>query len=796
MANQPDFQPTWALISKPQGYPSIPTPGKIEMIWQANSRNLYHRLSPYTDYDISLANQLIGDVEPFYYIYPDQINNGINALKKYESRLFPAGDAPIDVVRITKFLGSGRGVTFLSKQVLLQTGNAYNETRIYNPTSPLVAAGMGLALGSVRPQRNFDTSAGLAGLFRTLIGSAIPDAILGAPKTNPPSGTVLTALPSTTLTTGGKGLLRAGTANRGLNSLQSAWPQVTKGTSMASGFSSTIGGLVKSLFSNFIPETQSGIVARSDEGAYGLMIGGSNPKFEYVGQSGYQFIFGQQWIAGSTIIRKNNQYPTYPYRMFLDAQGHALLISNSTLSATIPINTLGTVGYTVSLSGNTVNPGYRYGDVMGATKDENFEASDIMVQYSQYIKDSNEYATKRTSQNINARRNIQLLEVLNSLRNASDKLYSVTVPNNARVISSGLTDKNGYDRLFSTTKGQDRSRGISPKNYPQGVLQDYRSVRVVDDSINGSGNSLRLNSAGNFDALNTLVVLPKSTVGNLTDATATDAWKKLNLRGWTAKKWTPYNDDQIAFYFYDVVNENYIPFRAAIKGLNETISATWEDLTFIGRADKIYSYGGFTRNLAMTIDVVISSLAELAPTWQRINYLTTLAKPANYTTAILPLPVGFVGPILPNALNKTVNRFMVPPMVMVTMGDLYKEQPILFQTIEIAIPEDTSWETSNEFNSAQWEYLASYITSPKTLYGQLPRQVTISIAAIILEKERAIVGGANFGSAPRTEDWSTWNTNTIPNGGQPNNLNKSLVVDVTGLTNFNPPVVTATTPSS
>ena len=742
------FNPTPSLISVPQNYPQIPTPGKLQILWEANSKKLYRRLSPYTDYHQSLIGGFTQ--EPFFYTYIDQAGKGLSGLKKYESRVFPIGSAPIDVIRTSKFLASGNGIIFLGKQFLLQTANPYNETRIYNPLSPIVAAGMGLALGAVRPQRNFDTSGGLGGIARTLIGSAIPDALFGAPKINPPSGTVASALPDIMLTTGGKGLLRAGTANRALSHLNAAWPQNTKGTSLVSSFTDTVKGLVTSMFQNFIPQNQNGFVARSDEGTYGLMVGAASAKFTYVGRNGSTYGFIQQWIAGSSTIRKTGQYPNSPSRFFVGPFGEPIeVLSDNLKSKTIP--DVGTVGYTVAESTNPNNPGFRYGDSMG--KDKDYEASEIMLQYAEFAKDSNEFPTKQTGQEIVSKTNAALAKALEKIRGVNyGELYTVEVPNDARVISSGKASKDGYDRLFATNK-----KGMSPINYPNGLLQDYRTARTVDNSISSNPvlKSLKLPTAGHFDAINTLTVLNKDQKIPLT-----------KLRGWIY--WEPYFDDQIALYFYDVVNEKYIPFRAAIKGLSETDTANWEEMQFIGRADKVHSYGGFNRNLSFGLSICINSIAELAPTWQRINYLTTLVKPANYTVA----------KFTDAGLNRSVtNRFMIPPMIMLTLGDMYKDQPVLLQSIAVTVPDDATWETQNQFNTKEWEYMSSYIKAPGVLYGQLPKQVEISLGFALLEKERAIVGGANFGHAPRMDDdQSRWNTTTVPTGGTPSKLHQSWVV--------------------
>lgn len=748
MGSQQTFRPTPSLITIPSNYPADPQPGKLQILWDANSKKLYRRLSPYTDYHQSLIGGFTS--EPFFYTYPDQGGKGLSGLKKYESRVFPIGSAPIDVIRTAKFLGSGNGIIFLGKQFLLQTGNAFNETRIYNPTSPIVAAGMGLALGAVRPQRNFDTSAGLVGIFRSLIGNPIPDALLGAPKVNPPSGTIATALPDATLNTGGKGLLRAGTANRGLSHLNISWPQNVKGASLASGFRDAVKGMFTSLFANFIPQNQNNFLVRSDEGTYGMMVGAGSTKFTYIGRDGSTVGFGQQWIAGSTGIRKTGQYPSRPYRIFTGPNGQPIQILNDNLKGTLA--DLGPVGYTVAESTKANTPGFRYGDSVGKDKDGEYEASEMLLQYSQYVKENQVFPTKHTSQDIISNTHASLLKVLDKLKAASGNLYTVEVPDDARVISSGQPNKDGYDRLFLTNQ-----KGSSPLAYPNGVLNDYRSSRVVDNTLttNAPQRSLKLPTAGQFDALNTLTVLDKDK-----------SIPNSRLKGWNV--WQPYVDDQIALYFYDVVNEKYIPFRASIKGLTESDTANWEELQFIGRADKVHSYGGFNRNLAFSIQICISSIAELAPTWQRINYLSTLIKPANYTVA----------KFADAALNRSVtNRFMIPPMVMLTLGDMYKEQPILIQSVTVNVPDDATWETINEYNSDQWEYLASFIKAPGVLYGQLPKQVEISLGMILLEKERAIVGGASFGHAPRMDDdQSKWNGDTIPTGGNPSKLHASWVV--------------------
>ncbi len=181
------------------------------------------------------------------------------------------------------------------------------------------------------------------------------------------------------------------------------------------------------------------------------------------------------------------------------------------------------------------------------------------------------------------------------------------------------------------------------------------------------------------------------------------------------------NKDLIKFYFYDIYNQKYIPFRATVKGINERSVSSWDDFQYIGNADKVYNYKGFTRNLGFSFTTVAMSVKELLPMWQRINYLMGLSKPANYK-----------------------NGFIVPPLVMLTIGDIYKNQPIVINSIGMTIPDNATWETVSDGN-----FPFTYLNGRLNLNGdvtlaQFPREVDITIDVNILEKEKPKVGLNNF----------------------------------------------------
>ena len=184
------------------------------------------------------------------------------------------------------------------------------------------------------------------------------------------------------------------------------------------------------------------------------------------------------------------------------------------------------------------------------------------------------------------------------------------------------------------------------------------------------------------------------------------------------------NKDLIKFYFYDVYNQKYIPFRATVKNISERSVSTWDDFQYVGNADKVYNYKGFTRALSFGFTVVAMSVQEMLPMWQRINYLMGLSKPTNYK-----------------------NGFIVPPLVMVTIGDIYKDQPVVINSIGMTIPDNATWETISDSTDI-FEYLNGRLkTNGDVTLAQFPREVDINIDANILEKEMPKVGVNNFGDA-------------------------------------------------
>jgi hypothetical protein len=95
-----------------------------------------------------------------------------------ESRSTPVRSAALDVKRLTLFTLSTRGIAFLAKQQLLQTGNTFEAQRVINPLFTV-----GNAVPFLHSKRSLDIPVTARGIGRQLLGGgALANRIFGSGK--------------------------------------------------------------------------------------------------------------------------------------------------------------------------------------------------------------------------------------------------------------------------------------------------------------------------------------------------------------------------------------------------------------------------------------------------------------------------------------------------------------------------------------------------------------------------------------------------------------------------------------
>lgn len=195
-------------------------------------------------------------------------------------------------------------------------------------------------------------------------------------------------------------------------------------------------------------------------------------------------------------------------------------------------------------------------------------------------------------------------------------------------------------------------------------------------------------------------------------------------------------EDMIPLYFHDLVNKKFIPFRAFLTDVSESSDATWSEVRYLGRADAVQVYSGFTRTLSVGFSAQAFSIEELHPMWQRINHLVGLTKPASYSGDLA-------------GQDSKMNSFIIPPFVKFRLGDIYRNQPVIITTVGTQIPPEASWEliSNDRGEDRTYEYLNGTIKRNNVKSAQYPTMVNINVGMTLLEKRAPQTIARHFGDS-------------------------------------------------
>ena len=64
-----------------------------------------------------------------------------------------------------------------------------------------------------------------------------------------------------------------------------------------------------------------------------------------------------------------------------------------------------------------------------------------------------------------------------------------------------------------------------------------------------------------------------------------------------------------------------LPFRGFVQGINDSFSASWNTINYVGRNEPLYIYDSTTRTLGFTLQIPIFSNKDTKRTYQRVNAL-------------------------------------------------------------------------------------------------------------------------------------------------------------------------------
>ena len=164
------------------------------------------------------------------------------------------------------------------------------------------------------------------------------------------------------------------------------------------------------------------------------------------------------------------------------------------------------------------------------------------------------------------------------------------------------------------------------------------------------------------------------------------------------------NLDFIPFRFKDVTNNKYLVFRAILSGITDTVTPEYTSERYVGRPDKAYVYQGTDREISFTFDIYPKSKDELIILWDKLNYLVGMCYPSY-------------------ARNNSMGLGMVAPFCELTIGDMFKNAPGYFESVNVTIPESTSWEI---VEGAQFPHMCDISCTFQYIGRELPATTSIN----------------------------------------------------------------------
>jgi hypothetical protein len=123
-----------------------------------------------------------------------------------------------------------------------------------------------------------------------------------------------------------------------------------------------------------------------------------------------------------------------------------------------------------------------------------------------------------------------------------------------------------------------------------------------------------------------------------------------------------------------IVYKKYMHFRAFINEFSDSYGADWDNISYMGRAEKFYKYKGFNRDISLGFTIVAQSVQELTPMYDKLNFLASS--------------------LAPEYLDASTSGYMAGNIAYITLGDYLSEQPGIITSLDYTIPDDTTWEVA------------------------------------------------------------------------------------------------------
>jgi hypothetical protein len=189
----------------------------------------------------------------------------------------------------------------------------------------------------------------------------------------------------------------------------------------------------------------------------------------------------------------------------------------------------------------------------------------------------------------------------------------------------------------------------------------------------------------------------------------------------------PGAEDFIEFYFTGLTLSGKgekpaeaIVFRAVFGQIQDNHQPEWTPIKYMGRADPLYVYNGYTREIQFDFTVQITSRDEMKATWRKLNYLASWTAP-QYTSA----------------------GFMKAPITRLNIGNLYRKMPGFISSLNYTFDNtETTWETAKLKEDQDLSGPNAALSAPGVL--QLPKTIRVTCTFTPVGVYRPEYGGVMY----------------------------------------------------
>ena len=123
-------------------------------------------------------------------------------------------------------------------------------------------------------------------------------------------------------------------------------------------------------------------------------------------------------------------------------------------------------------------------------------------------------------------------------------------------------------------------------------------------------------------------------------------------------------------------NAQYLYFRAYLDSFTDNFTGNWNGTKYIGRAEEVYNYTGFDREVSFDFKIAAMSSAELRPLYRKLNFFAGVTAPSYDTNG----------------------SFMRGVYTKVSIGDYLQAVPGFFSSINLSWNTNYPWEIGFDAN--------------------------------------------------------------------------------------------------